>query len=244
VHEDYSTSVASPIDVDTPLGSGSMYPDTVEKGDGVITVAGSVDQRHIDPEDRDALIAATSFATKAKWLNGRSSSRRDQARAVAGAQRRPVRHRQPRPADQQPPPRRVVQLPGRQQRRRLVHVDARQRDGGLHMSRVAFTDTDLPEDLEVDLWGTVFDLMPITRDRQLELEELTRQFAAIDEDEPDAADNGVAILAQVLDVHLQPAGNRRKKASELVLERWKAQQLRSAQLFDFTLKLADLQRPT
>lgn len=114
-----------------------------------------------------------------------------------------------------------------------------------HLSNhLAFTDTDLPEDLEVDLWGTVFELMPITKSRQLQLEDLDRRFDAIDETDEDSADQGVRILAEVLDVHLRPSPGRRKLASALVLERWEADQLRAAQLFDFTLKLAELHRPT
>jgi hypothetical protein len=69
VHEDYSTKITAANDVDSSLGAGSKFPDLVEKGDGLIVITGDLAQRRVDADDIDALIAATSFATKAKWLN-------------------------------------------------------------------------------------------------------------------------------------------------------------------------------
>jgi hypothetical protein len=217
VHEDYSTERRGPIDV-AHTSAGEHVPRHRREGRrrDHRHDRRSIAQRHIDPEDRDALIAATSFATKAKWLNGvdhrrrRPSTRCGRSSAPpsttpATPTRSPTAAATARSSASGPPTTALA----------VVDVDARQQHGLIRMTRLAITDTDLPEDFEVDLWGTVFDLMPITRDRQLELAELERQFNAIDEDAPTSVDKGVAILAQVLDVHLQPAGTgaRRRPSS-------------------------------
>lgn len=68
-HEDFSISVENPIEMVRSLGIPSKYPDVVEKGEGLITVTGSLAKRQLDPDDYNALRDATAFAAKAKWLS-------------------------------------------------------------------------------------------------------------------------------------------------------------------------------
>jgi hypothetical protein len=64
---DFSVAVNNPVVPVRSMGIASRYPDVVEKDDGPIVVTGSVSPRHLDVDDWDALIAATGFATKARW---------------------------------------------------------------------------------------------------------------------------------------------------------------------------------
>ncbi len=68
-HEDYSTEITNPFENARSLGVASKFADLVEKNEGIITVTGSVPKRQLDPDDIDALMAATGFATKALWAN-------------------------------------------------------------------------------------------------------------------------------------------------------------------------------
>lgn len=66
--EDYSTEITSPFETVRSLGVASKFPDVVEKTD-IVTVIGSIPKRQLDADDIDALLAATGFATKARWSN-------------------------------------------------------------------------------------------------------------------------------------------------------------------------------
>lgn len=68
-HEDASFTISNPSAPVHSLGSGSKWPDIMEKGDGLLTITGSFSQRQLDPDDLAALRASTGFAIKAKWLN-------------------------------------------------------------------------------------------------------------------------------------------------------------------------------
>lgn len=65
--EDFNIAISNPMDQVQTLGIASKFPDVLEKGDGPITVTGSVPKRIIDPDDWDALVAGTAFTVKAKW---------------------------------------------------------------------------------------------------------------------------------------------------------------------------------
>lgn len=67
VTEDFNVEVENPMDTVRSLGIASKFPDVLEKGDGPIVVSGSIPKRHIDPDDFDALMAATGFALKVRW---------------------------------------------------------------------------------------------------------------------------------------------------------------------------------
>lgn len=65
--EDYSTEITNPVENVRSLGVQSKFADVVEKGEGLIITMGSIPKRQLDVDDIDALIAATGFATKARW---------------------------------------------------------------------------------------------------------------------------------------------------------------------------------
>lgn len=69
-HEDFAFSINNPVDAVATLGGASKWPDVMEKGEGIITITGSLAQRQLDPDDLAALRASTGFAVKAKWLSG------------------------------------------------------------------------------------------------------------------------------------------------------------------------------
>lgn len=69
-HEDFSLSVANPVEAVRSLGVASLYPDAMEKAnEGPIVVTGSLSQRQLDVDDWNALIAATGFAATARWAS-------------------------------------------------------------------------------------------------------------------------------------------------------------------------------
>lgn len=64
---DFGITISQPVDMVRTLGGASKYPDSVEKGEGLVVVSGSIDKRLIDIDDINALEAATEFATKTRW---------------------------------------------------------------------------------------------------------------------------------------------------------------------------------
>ena len=112
------------------------------------------------------------------------------------------------------------------------------------MSRVSITEAAGPKGVEVELWDAVFDLVPITRSRQRELDALQKQFQSIDEDAEDADDQAVDLLAKMLDVQLKPTNGHRKLASAFVVAKWNADELTSDQLMTFCQRVAEAGRPT
>lgn len=95
--------------------------------------------------------------------------------------------------------------------------------------------------VEVDLWGKKFVTVPATRSV---LGKVTALEGKLDELTDDQLDEKVELLTQVLDLRLKPAGQGRKKAGELVLEQWKADELTLPQLFEFANDVAGADRPT
>lgn len=67
--ESFGLAIANPLEVIHSGGSGSRWPDRVYKGDGPIGFTGSVPKNLLDPDDYDALAAATGFAATAKWIS-------------------------------------------------------------------------------------------------------------------------------------------------------------------------------
>lgn len=67
--EDFSVNVENPVEQVRSLGIASKFPDVMEKGDGPIVVSGSIPKRAVDTDDYDALLNATRFAVKARWLS-------------------------------------------------------------------------------------------------------------------------------------------------------------------------------
>lgn len=67
--EDFSLSIANPVETVRSLGIASAYPDVVEKAESPVTFTGSIPKRQLDETDYDALVAATGFAATAKWVS-------------------------------------------------------------------------------------------------------------------------------------------------------------------------------
>lgn len=65
--EDFSVNIENPCEPYASLGIASKFPDVMEKTDAPITFTGSAPMRQLDPDDYDALEAATGFAATAKW---------------------------------------------------------------------------------------------------------------------------------------------------------------------------------
>jgi hypothetical protein len=68
--QDFSLSIANPVEAVRSLGIASKFPDIMEKAnEGPIVVSGSIPKRQLDPDDWDALLNATGFAALAKWVS-------------------------------------------------------------------------------------------------------------------------------------------------------------------------------
>lgn len=95
--------------------------------------------------------------------------------------------------------------------------------------------------VDVDLWGKAFETIPATRSVERQVAELERQLNELTDDDTDKM---VELTAQVIDLRLKPAGNARKKAGELVLEKWHADELTLSALLEFVNDLGAADRPT
>jgi hypothetical protein len=100
------------------------------------------------------------------------------------------------------------------------------------------------ETLEVDLWGTVFHRVPVTRTRQRQIKDLDGDLQKIDESAEDADDQAVEVMARMLDCILAAGDGGRSKPSTLILKKWKADELAFDQLASFIEDIGDAARPT
>ncbi len=105
--------------------------------------------------------------------------------------------------------------------------------------------------VEVDLWGTMYDLLPVTRSLETPLAEAGRKVTEVLTQEPEAgkeeaqADQLVEAVSAVLDLRLKPQNGARTKASKKILDAWKADKLSVDQILDFLEDLKDAtDRPT
>lgn len=67
--EDFTLTITNPLEQTRSVGSGSAYPDLMEKAEGPITVTGSIPKRQLDPDDYDALLNATGFAATVTYTS-------------------------------------------------------------------------------------------------------------------------------------------------------------------------------
>lgn len=67
VANDFTWSVANPIEAIETLGVASFFPDTMFQGPGRTLVTGTIPKRALANADVDALLAASSFAARATW---------------------------------------------------------------------------------------------------------------------------------------------------------------------------------
>lgn len=114
--------------------------------------------------------------------------------------------------------------------------------------RVSIADLQPDDAVEVDLWGSLFVTVPITRSVQAKMEVLEQQVLdfqrADDETVEQENDRFVALQADLIDCAVKAAAGGRKKASTLVLERWNKDELTLDQLVTFRQRLAAAVRPT
>lgn len=111
------------------------------------------------------------------------------------------------------------------------------------MTRLAISDLTAAS-VEVDLWGTAFSAVPITRSRQKRLLELQKELDAIEDGAHDANDQAVSVLAEMLDQQLAPIGENDALASGVIVEKWQADELTVDQLVGFQERLVEAVRPT
>lgn len=67
--EDFTMSIANPVETTSTLGAASAYPDLIEKAEQPVTFTGSIPKRALDTDDYDALINGTGFAATAKYVS-------------------------------------------------------------------------------------------------------------------------------------------------------------------------------
>lgn len=97
------------------------------------------------------------------------------------------------------------------------------------MARVSISAAET-EAVEVDLWGTVFTTVPVTRTRQRAIKELDRELRALDANDDESEDQAVKLMAGMLDHMLAPEPGKRKKPSDLIVAKWEADDLAFRQL--------------
>lgn len=67
--EDVSVTITRALDPYASLGIASKWRDVMEKGDPPVLVTGSMPKRQLDADDINALMDATAFAAKIRWVN-------------------------------------------------------------------------------------------------------------------------------------------------------------------------------
>lgn len=93
---------------------------------------------------------------------------------------------------------------------------------------------------EVEMWGRVFHVRPLTRSVQRSLAEAEDAIAAAD-----GVDAEMAVVAGRFDALLAPANGQRTPASKLLLEEWNADRLDVGALTRFFEQVLELvARPT
>lgn len=65
----FDFTVEKPVQTHRTMSIASLWPDFIDKGDGMITVTGTVDKRYLGSADWDAFKNKTGFAAKAKFAN-------------------------------------------------------------------------------------------------------------------------------------------------------------------------------
>jgi hypothetical protein len=69
VHSDFSIQITNPLERvrSLSLATPSYFPDLLEHGDERVKLTGSIPKRRMADADIDALLAASTFAAKARW---------------------------------------------------------------------------------------------------------------------------------------------------------------------------------
>jgi hypothetical protein len=93
------------------------------------------------------------------------------------------------------------------------------------------------EGVEVDLWGSLYKTVRITRSVQNKVDNSLKKM-----DEDMTADQAVKVLADVIDARLEPQ-NGAGPPSKLIMEKWKADELSLDQLQQFQSDLDEAEAP-
>lgn len=93
--------------------------------------------------------------------------------------------------------------------------------------------------VEVDLWGTVYRTVPVTRSVQKKLDALSGDIEAAGDD----GDKVIEAIGQLLDALFEKT-TAAKRASVLVSKKWKADELQFDRLLAFLSELRQAERPT
>lgn len=96
-------------------------------------------------------------------------------------------------------------------------------------------------EVTVDLWGREYIASPATRALIAKVTALQARIYALDDSQ---ADEMVTLMCEALDLRLKPKGQARKKASELVKEKWEAEAITLHQIFAFMERVGEADRPT
>lgn len=111
------------------------------------------------------------------------------------------------------------------------------------MSRISFEGS--YESVEVDLWGHTFETVDSTRSVHQKVAELEKKA-----DEATTDDEGIECIAKMLDLKLKPVSHKDEakrpvKASKLVVEKWKADELSVSKIMRFFYAIGEAEeRPT
>jgi hypothetical protein len=68
-HENFGLKIDNPVEPVRSMGIASKSPDVMEKGEEMLGITGTLDQRQLDADDVDALINATAFSATARWVS-------------------------------------------------------------------------------------------------------------------------------------------------------------------------------
>lgn len=94
---------------------------------------------------------------------------------------------------------------------------------------------------EVDLWGAIYRIKPVTRSVRNALDELDEaqrlEDADLGEDEDVSADRQVERVGEQWDILLEPVGDA-PPPSEVLKEKWEADEVSSATITEFDAQIA------
>jgi hypothetical protein len=93
------------------------------------------------------------------------------------------------------------------------------------------------EGVEVDLWGSLYKTVRITRSVQNKVDKALKKL-----DDTQDADAAVKVLADVIDARLEPQ-NGAGPPSKLIVEKWKTDELSLDQLQQFQADLDEAEAP-
>jgi hypothetical protein len=97
---------------------------------------------------------------------------------------------------------------------------------------------------EVDIFGSVFEVRPITSSVEAALNPLERKYnALLEKADSTTGTSVVEAIGELLDVLLKPAEGGKSKPSKLLLEKWQADELAIPDARDLVQAVAE-HRPT